>query len=87
MIGQLKEVPLNVGDTVEANTVVGYVSKPTKYYSLEGCNVYYAMKKDGQPVNPTDYMGEQQKAGDFGEISCYFYVNVQISSKTDDVKK
>ena len=58
LIGQLKEVPLNVGDTVEANTVVGYVSKPTKYYSLEGCNVYYAMKKDGQPVNPTDYMGE-----------------------------
>lgn len=39
LIGQLKEVPLNVGDTVEANTVVGYVSKPTKYYSLEGCNV------------------------------------------------
>ena len=30
LIGQLKEVPLNVGDTVEANTVVGYVSKPTK---------------------------------------------------------
>ena len=58
LIGQLKEVPLNVGDTVEANTVVGYVSKPTKYYSLEGCNVYYAMKKDGQPVNPTEYMGE-----------------------------
>ena len=58
LIGQLKEVPLNVGDTVQANTVVGYVSKPTKYYSLEGANVYYAMKKDGQPVNPTDYMGE-----------------------------
>lgn len=58
LIGQLKEVPLNVGDAVQANTVVGYVSKPTKYYSLEGTNVYYAMKKDGQPVNPTDYMGE-----------------------------
>lgn len=58
LIGQLKEVPLNVGDTVEANTVVGYVSKPTKYYSLEGSNVYYEMKKDGQPVNPVDYMGE-----------------------------
>ena len=58
LIGQLKEVPLNVGDSVQANTVVGYVSKPTKYYSLEGTNVYYAMKKNGQPVNPTDYMGE-----------------------------
>lgn len=58
LIGQLKEVPLHVGDAVQANTVVGYVSKPTKYYSLEGTNVYYAMKKDGQQVNPTDYMGE-----------------------------
>lgn len=58
LIGQLKEVPLHVGETVNANTVVGYVSKPTKYYSVEGCNVYYAMKKDGQPVDPVSYMGE-----------------------------
>lgn len=58
LIGQLKEVPLHVGETVNANTVVGYVSKPTKYYSVEGCNVYYAMKKDGQPVDPVLYMGE-----------------------------
>ena len=28
--GQLKEVPVNVGDYVEAKTVLGYVSQPTK---------------------------------------------------------
>lgn len=56
--GQLKEVPLKVGDYVEANTVVGYVSQPTKYYSVEGPNVYYEMRKDGQPVNPVDYLGD-----------------------------
>lgn len=58
LYGQLKEVPVNVGDYVEAKTVLGYVSQPTKYYSVEGCNVYFEMRKDGQPVNPMDYMAE-----------------------------
>lgn len=56
--GQLKEVPVKVGDYVEAKTVLGYVSQPTKYYSVEGCNVYFEMKKDGQPINPLDYVAE-----------------------------
>lgn len=56
LYGQLKDVPLKVGDYVEANTVIGYVSKPTKYYSVEGTNVYFEMRKDGQPINPLDYM-------------------------------
>lgn len=56
--GQLKEVPVNVGDYVEAKSVLGYVSQPTKYYSVEGCNVYFEMRKDGQPVNPVDYLEE-----------------------------
>lgn len=56
--GQLKEVPVKVGDSVEAKTVLGYVSQPTKYYSLEGCNVYFEMRKDGQPVNPMEYLVE-----------------------------
>lgn len=54
--GQLKEVPVKVGDYVEAKTILGYVSQPTKYYSVEGCNVYFEMRKDGQPVNPVEYM-------------------------------
>lgn len=54
--GQLKDVPLKVGDYVEANSVIGYVSQPTKYYSVEGPNVYFEMRKDGQPINPVDYM-------------------------------
>lgn len=54
--GQLKEVPVKVGDWVEAKTVLGYVSQPTKYYSVEGCNVYFEMRKDGQPVNPLEFL-------------------------------
>lgn len=56
--GQLKEVPVKVGDMVEAKSVLGYVNQPTKYYSVEGCNVYFEMRKDGQPVNPMEYLVE-----------------------------
>lgn len=56
--GQLKDVPVKVGDYVEAKTVLGYVNQPTKYYSVEGCNVYFEMRKNGLPVNPVEYMEE-----------------------------
>lgn len=56
--GQLKEVPVKVGDYVEAKTVLGYLSEPTKYYSVEGCNLYFQMLKEGQPVNPLEYLEE-----------------------------
>ena len=54
--GQLKEDPVQVGQAVEAKTVLGYVSQPTKYYSVEGANVYFEMRKDGQPINPVEFM-------------------------------
>lgn len=56
--GQLAEVPVKVGDHVDAKTILGYVGQPTKYYSVEGCNVYMEMRKDGQPVNPMEYLEE-----------------------------
>ena len=56
--GQLKEVPVKVGDYVEAKSVIGYVSQPTKYYSVEGSNVYFEMRKDGQPINPVEFLEE-----------------------------
>ena len=59
LYGQFKEVPVKVGDYVEAKSVLGYVSQPTKYYSKEGCNVYFEMRKDGQPVNPVEYTADQ----------------------------
>lgn len=53
--GQLKEVNFEVGDLVESGQVIGYVSEPTKYYSVEGSNLYFELLKDGEPVNPLDY--------------------------------
>jgi len=54
--GQLKEVTVSQGDTVEAGTLLGYVSEPTKYYSEEGSNLFFEMTKDGEPVDPFLYL-------------------------------
>lgn len=54
--GQLKEIPHKVGDYIEAGEVLGYVSEPTKYYSMEGSNLYFELEKNGTPVNPMEYL-------------------------------
>ena len=54
--GQLKEVPVQIGDYVEKGQIVGYLSEPTKYFSMEGPNLYFEILKDEVPVNPLDFM-------------------------------
>lgn len=50
--GQLKEINVSVGSYVEAGELIGQVAQPTKYYSLEGANLYLKLTMDGTPVNP-----------------------------------
>lgn len=54
--GQLKEVPLHAGDFVEAGAVIGYVGEPTKYFSLEGPNLYFQMIKDNEAIDPMEFL-------------------------------
>lgn len=54
--GQLKELNFKVGDIVESGQVVGYVSEPTKYYAVEGPNVYFKLLKDGVPMDPEELL-------------------------------
>ena len=54
--GQLKDITVSEGETVTKGTIIGYVSAPTKYYSVEGSNLYFAMKKDGEPIDPITYL-------------------------------
>ncbi len=54
--GQLKDLNVSEGDTVEKGAIIGYVNAPTKYYSEEGSNLYFAMKKDGKPIDPIAYL-------------------------------
>ena len=56
--GQLGELRVVEGQRLATEDVIGYVAQPTKYYSVEGSNVYFQMLKDGEPVNPLDFMGE-----------------------------
>ena len=56
--GQLKDLAVEEGQTVEKVDVIGYIAAPTKYYSEEGSNLYFAMKKDGEPVDPIAYLPE-----------------------------
>lgn len=50
--GQLTNLQIKEGDMVEKGVYIADVAAPTKYYSVEGDNVYFALKKDGKPVNP-----------------------------------
>ena len=54
--GQLKEVRVKEGQRVSQGEVIGYVSEPTKYYNVEGPNLYFQLLKDGEPVNPLEYL-------------------------------
>lgn len=54
--GQLKEVLVEEGDVVAAGTVLGYVNEPSRFYTKEGSNLYFAMTKDGESVDPILYL-------------------------------
>lgn len=54
--GQMKEVQAAVGEYLEKGQVLGYVAEPTKYYTLEGPNIYLKLEKDGTAVDPLDYL-------------------------------
>lgn len=57
--GQLKEVPYEAGAYLKAGETVGFVSEPTKYYSLEGSNLYFALEKDSVPADPVELFATQ----------------------------
>ncbi|MBQ7066943.1 MAG: M23 family metallopeptidase [Lachnospiraceae bacterium] len=52
ILGQLNEITVLEGSTVERGQVVGCVAAPTKYYSMEGTNIYMKVLKNGTPMNP-----------------------------------
>lgn len=54
--GQLEGILVSVGQIVEAGDVLGVVAQPTKYYVVEGPNMYLEMQYQGEPVDPLDYI-------------------------------
>ena len=53
--GQLADIEVPVGGTVEPGMKLAEVAAPTKYYSLEGANLYFQMTKDGNIIDPEQY--------------------------------
>ena len=54
--GQLKEISAVPGEYLEAGQILGYVAEPTKYYSVEGVNVFFELKHQEKAVDPLDQM-------------------------------
>lgn len=54
--GQLKDVPFQAEEYVSAGSILGYISEPTKYYTKEGANLYFALSKDGVSLDPMQYL-------------------------------
>ena len=49
--GQLAEITVKENAYVNPGETIGNVAAPTKYYSAEGSNVYFALTHNGDPVN------------------------------------
>ena len=54
--GQLKALEVAEGDSVEKGQLIGYISEPTKYYVVEGSNLYLELLNGTEPVDPLDFM-------------------------------
>lgn len=54
--GQLKEIPVVENEYVRRGDLLGYVAEPTKYYTVEGTNVFFEFLKDGIPVDALDFL-------------------------------
>lgn len=50
--GQLTNILVSEGSYVAMGDIIAEVAAPTKYYSIEGTNVYFKLTKDGEPINP-----------------------------------
>ena len=54
--GQLGNIDLKEGDYMKVGDVIGTVAAPTKYFSVEGTNVYFKLTLNGEPVDPLNTM-------------------------------
>lgn len=50
--GQLCDIQVALGSRVEPGENFAFVAAPTKYYSVEGSNLYLKLTADGKPANP-----------------------------------
>lgn len=49
--GQLRDIQVSLGSYVDAGDVIASVAAPTKYYVVEGSNLYLQLTLNGTPIN------------------------------------
>lgn len=54
--GQLKEIQVVQGEYINKDQILGYVAEPTKYYSVEGTNVFFEMTYQDKAIDPLDFL-------------------------------
>ena len=54
--GQLTDVKVKPGNLVEKGQIIGVLAEPTNHYSVEGCNLYFQLLKEGNPIDPLNYL-------------------------------
>ena len=50
--GQLEGIQVTLNSYVQAGEEIGQIAQPTKYYCVEGGNLYLELTANGTPVNP-----------------------------------
>ncbi len=50
--GQLKDVSVTVGDRLQEGDTLGKIAKPSKYYSVEGTNLYFQVLENNNSIDP-----------------------------------
>ena len=55
-IGNLKDITVQEGQFVRQGNILGAISDPTAYYSVEGPNVYFQLLNGETPIDPLDYL-------------------------------
>lgn len=58
--GQLKDIQVDEGSAVAKGDLIGYISEPTKYYTVEGANLYLKLTCGDAPVDPLDYLNYEE---------------------------
>lgn len=56
LYGQLANVNHKIGARLSMGDIIGVINVPTKYYSVEGSNLYFMVMNDEQTVNPMLYL-------------------------------
>ncbi len=54
--GQIKDVQVDSGDVVKEGDLLCYVANPTKYYTVDGPNLFLKLTESDKSVDPLDYL-------------------------------